>query len=341
MARSVSPENPHRTPNMAARVAEIDPREPKPDTSHLFPTTSIAVTALQSKTSDKHSLSTGQSAPGAGDSSSATKSANSRHHHLRNNSATVISTPINTSIPRPSDTSSAKRPVSSPSTPSYSPSTSTYFTKQPGGLGFDPRSPPSRRQPASRSSHGIETLTGPPPALITQRSYTTDSAWKQTTPLDGSRHSKYRSDTQKSIDLIKSAQLTAGETDGGVASKPRTSVHRRPEMAGEKTGMMAAIEKRHRGHDEDQDSTLRNFGPVASSYLDFAANEKRSGHVTINDADEQTKSSQEDVFLILARSNSLAGNAKDITLKGERRRVSSDSWRSHYILAPSFYVWYL
>lgn len=329
---------------MTARVAGIDPREPKPDSTYLFPTTSRAVTPLQSQTSDIPSLSTGQSAPRTGDASSSSKSANSRHHHFRNNSATLISTPINTSIPRPSDTCSAKRPVSSPSNPSYSPSTSTYFNKQSGGLGFDPRSPPSRRQPASRSSHGIETSTGPPPALITQRSHTTDSGWKQPTPLDGSRHSKYRPDTQKSFDsIINSAQLTADEKHGAVASEAIFSVRQRLEMAGEKTGTMAAIEKRHKGHVEYRDSTLRNFDPLASSYLDFAANanEKRSGHATINDSDEQTKSSQEDLFLILARSNSLADNAKDVTLKGERRRVSLDSYCSYYVFARPFYVRYL
>lgn len=323
---------------MAARVAEIDLREPKPEFSYLLPTTSIAVTPLQLKTSDKHSLHIGQSAPRTGDSSSSTRSANSRHHHLRNNSATIVSTPNNTSIPRPSDTFSAKRPASSPSTPLYSPSTSTHFNQQPGGLGIEPRSPHSRRQPASRSSHGIQTSTGPPPALITQRSYTTDSAWKQSAPLEGSRHSKYRPHTQKSIDsIINSASSNPDEKASALASKATFSIRRRPEMIGDNTGTMAGFERRHRGHDEDQDSTLRNFDPVASSYPNLLANEKRSGRATINNADEQTKTSQEDLFLILARSNSLADNAKDDTLKGERRRVSLDSCRSYYIFAPSFY----
>lgn len=310
---------------MPARVAEIVPREPNINYSHLFPTTSIVVTPLQTTESDKHSLSTGQSAPSTGPSSPSIKSANSRHHYLRNKSATVISTPTNASIPCPSDTSSAKRPASSPPTTLYSPSVSTYFKQQPGGLGIDSRSP-NRRQPASRSSHGIETSSGPPPALITQRSYTTDSAWKQPTPPDGSHFSKYPPDTQKSIDLIiNSVQSTADEKDSAVNSKATSSVRRRPEMAGEKKGMMAVFERTQSGHDEDQDSTLRCFDPGASTYSNFAANEKRSGHATNNDADEQTKSSHEDLFLILARSNSLADNDKDATFKDERRRVSLDS----------------
>lgn len=308
---------------MAARVTEIDLREPKPEFSYLIPTSSIAVTPLQLKTSDKHSLHTGQSVPRTGDSSSSTRSANSRHHHLRNNSATIVSTPINTSIPRPTDTSSAKRPVSSPSTPLYSPSRSTYFNQQPVGVGIDPGSPPTRRQPASRSSHGIQTSTGPPPALITQRSYTTDSEWKQPAPLERSRHSKYRPHAQKSIDsIINSTRSTTDKKNNDLAFKATSSVRRRPEMTEEKTGITAEFKGRHRGHDEDQDSTLRNFDPVASSYLIFPANEKLSGRATINNADEQTKTSQEDLFLILARSNSLADNAKADILKGGRRRVS-------------------
>lgn len=293
---------------MDARDAEIDPREPNPEYSHLFPT-SISVS---SKTSAEHSLSNDQSALRTRNSSSSTNS----RHHLRNNSAIVISTPLNTTIPRPSDTVSAKRPVSSPSTPSYS-LTPTYSTKQPGGLGFDPKSPSSRRQPASRSSHGIETSTGPPPALITQRSYTTDSAWKQHNSLDGTRHSKYRPDSQESVDL-----MTTDERNAAVVTKATSTVRRRPEMAPEKASTMASTERRHREHDKNRDSTLRNFDPVASSNLDLAASAKQSGHATLHHVDELTKSSQEDLFLILARSNSLADNAKDISLKGERRRVS-------------------
>lgn len=308
---------------MVARVAEINLREPKRELSYLSPTTSsIAVTPLQLKTSDKHSLSTGQSAPRTEDSWSSTRSANSRHHHRRNNSATVISTPNSTSIPRPSDTSSARRPASSPSKHSYYPSATTHLNQQSGGFGIDPRLPPSRRQPASRSSHGIETSTGPPPALITQRSYTTDSAWKLPVPPEESPHSKIRPITQKSIDSITNS--TGSTTDGNdsiIDFKATSSVRRRPEMKGDKTGTVTEFERGHRGQDEDQDLTLRNFDPIAS-YPNFPANEKRCGRATINDVDEQTKSSQEDLFLILARSNSLADNAKDT---GERRRVSLDS----------------
>lgn len=310
---------------MAARVAEIDLREPKAEFSYLLPTTSIAVTPLQVKTSDEQSLHIGQSAPRTGDSSSSTRSAGSRHHHRRNNSATIVSTPNNTSIPRPSDTSSAKRPASSPSSAVYSHSIGTHFNQQPG-LGIEPRSPPSRRQPASRSSHGIQTSTGPPPALSTQRSYTTESAWKQPATPEVSRQSKYRPHTQKTIDsIINPARSNIGEKGSTLASKATSSIRRRPEMIGDNTGTMAGFERRHRGYDEDQDLTLRNFDPVASSYPSLPANEKRSGRTTINNADEQTKTSQEDLFLILARSNSMADNAKDDTLKGERRRVSLDS----------------
>lgn len=326
---------------MAARIAEIDLREPKAEFSYHLPTTSIAVTPLQLKTGDKHSLHIGQSAPRTGDSSSSTRSAGSRHHHRRNNSATIFSTPNNTSIPRPSDTSNAKRPASSPSPAVYSHPTVTHFNQQPGGLVVEPRSPPTRRQPASRSSHGIQTSTGPPPALSTQRSYTNESAWKQPATLEVSQ-SKYRPHTQKTIDsIINSARSNTDEKGSSLAYKATSSIRRRSEIVGANTATMAGFERRHRGHDEDQDLTLRNFDPVASSYSSLPANEKGSGRATINNADEQTKTSQEDLFLILARSNSMADNAKDDTLKGERRRVSLDSCRSYYTFAPSFYKLFL
>ena len=45
----------------------------------------------------------------------------------------------------------------------------------------EPRSPPNRRPPASRSSYGIETSSGPPPALSTQLSSPTEKNWKHAT----------------------------------------------------------------------------------------------------------------------------------------------------------------
>ncbi|PVH97577.1 hypothetical protein DM02DRAFT_616451 [Periconia macrospinosa] len=67
------------------------------------------------------------------------------------------------------------RRATNPSTPSLtqaSPSTTTtspsYFSPQTSASGTEPRSPGSRRPPASFSGHGIDTSRGPPITLITR-----------------------------------------------------------------------------------------------------------------------------------------------------------------------------
>ncbi|KAL8817710.1 MAG: hypothetical protein Q9191_008092, partial [Dirinaria sp. TL-2023a] len=68
------------------------------------------------------------------------------------------------------------------SVPRSPPAASSFATPPtappPPAADFEPRSPFSRRPPASRSSHGIETYSGPPPALSTQLSPSTEQTWK-------------------------------------------------------------------------------------------------------------------------------------------------------------------
>ena len=83
-----------------------------------------------------------------------------------------------TSSPSPSLSSSQSVAVNIPH------ATASDLTAQLGASYPHPRSTPVRRQPASRSSHGIETSTGPPPALSTQRSYTTEVTRRRPAPVD-------------------------------------------------------------------------------------------------------------------------------------------------------------
>lgn len=94
-------------------------------------------------------------------------------HHHRFKSVIPINPPTTVTPP----TSGQQRPTSSPSslpgsTFSLSTARGSYLSSQPGSSGVESRSPANKRAPASRSSHGIATANGPPPALITQRSYT-------------------------------------------------------------------------------------------------------------------------------------------------------------------------
>ena len=59
-----------------------------------------------------------------------------------------------------------------------SPPAGSYFAPRPVAPDSEPRSPFNRRPPASRSSHGIETFSGPPPALSTQLSPPIEKTWK-------------------------------------------------------------------------------------------------------------------------------------------------------------------
>ncbi len=99
---------------------------------------------------------------------------------------------------RPS-TSSVTSTVSVSSARSPAP-TSSYFAPQPESSGFVARSPFAKRAPASRSSHGIETSSGPPPALSTQRSYTAEAARSSNSPA---QQPPPRPRTEASSDLVK------------------------------------------------------------------------------------------------------------------------------------------
>ncbi len=106
-------------------------------------------------------------------------------------------------------------------------------------------------------------------------------------------------------------------------SKVTARVRRKSVTTEEKMASTAASDRRQRSPEDDQDTTVRNLERTASSYLNGTANEKRSSFASNNDGEEQMKGSQEDLFLVLARSNSLADDAKEA--KGERRRVSVGS----------------
>lgn len=290
---------------------------------------------------DKHSSLNGQSAPkSAHQPSSSTQSSVTSHHH-RNNSSTAIPPPTNLSSPRPSETpnSIAQRPSSSPSpSPSSSPSRllpsrltshpsstpSSCFPPRTGAPGVEPRSLPTKRQPASRSSHGIETSNGPPPALITQRSYTAESVRKHPTPIDVAAarpHRKHRSETGKSVDsVIHLAPLPTDDNNSVEPSKVTRRIRR--EAAQAQDDMVAATAgygKHQMSLEDDQDSTLRNLDGTMSS--NSAAPTAPPNSAAIRHGEEQSKATQEDLFLLLARSNSLTDNTTAAAAKSERRRV--------------------
>ncbi|KAI9811279.1 MAG: hypothetical protein M1832_000926 [Thelocarpon impressellum] len=177
----------------------------------------------------------------------------------------------------------------------------------------EPRSPlaKSKRAPASRSSHGIATSRGPPPALSTQRSYNTGLA-------------------QQAEDLAGPAT-----GDGRTAEEPRRSfdADRRPprEPASSRSRSRRSSGRTDDGMDrpnfprygedlldDDRDRTLRALEGAPGDDRRYAADDGvSSGRPGL----ERAPSGGEDVFLNIARATSVnQGDGPDGSARGERRR---------------------
>ena len=187
-----------------------------------------------------------------------------------------------------------------------------YFAPQPAASGVEPRSPPTRRPPASRSSHGIETSSGPPPALSTQRSYPTKPPWEQPLPNDlgVTRPSLSRAQTTNSIDFI--LRLSQDKTDKQIVADPVSagSKGRRTSGATEDKKM---LHNKRSTQEDDQDRTLRSLEGIGRA-------PSRNKQSRYGREEEQSQSSHEDLFLNLAHTD--AGNTAEPLSRFERRRVS-------------------
>jgi len=195
-------------------------------------------------------------------------------------------------------------------TASLSPPVGSYFTHQPDASDADPRSPQTRKPPASRSSHGIETKSGPPPALSTQRSYAEPFRRTPSSAEARAIHPplKLPSNQSNSIDsVVKLPQEITNDAARPWRPKPARSVHSRPATS---DGVMTAMEARNYRRsesDDGRDSTLRIGGQ----------NRQRESYTEDAHSQEQLQSSNEDLFLNLARDDSVADEPLS---RSERRR---------------------
>ena len=187
--------------------------------------------------------------------------------------------------------------VSSPGPKEAFQPSSSYFGLQAGASGLEPRSPLYRRAPASRSSHGIGTSSGPPPALITQRSYTGESPWRSPSgkaPLSGSNKGKSNGAFESNLNSFESRT----EASIDFHSKAGSASKRSLDSKAPKRFTAGAME-------EDQYNTLRALG------RDSRAIRSSDGPIR----------NQEDLFLNLAR---VGADKESDTMSGvERRRVST------------------
>lgn len=103
-------------------------------------------------------------------------------------------------------------------------------------------------------------------------------------------------------------------------SKATSRVRREPELASDNmAAATAASGKNQAPLDDDQDSTLRNLDRIMSSKS--AAHAAEPNLAANRHSEEQSTTTQEDLFLSLARSNSLTDHATDEAAKSERRPV--------------------
>lgn len=228
-------------------------------------------------------------------------------------------------------TSGQTTPRSRILSPPLLPSGASYFTPQPGVSGLEPRFPQNRRPPGSRSSRGIETSSGPPPALITQRSYTGEAPWRNPptiTPRAPYPLSTDPSNTPHSIDsIVKLTQHTTNE-DSDPSSSNASRAARSKSL--ENDGLMTTMAVQNNGHlgsEEDQDSTLRMYG---KSW-------EEGRHTGNEGAQEQSISSNEDLFLNLAKADSVVGDSEEPSARRERRRshIGSSSLEQRQTSRPS------
>jgi len=219
------------------------------------------------------------------------------------------------------------------SPPLYASPGESYFTPRPTSSGTEARSPAQKRPPASRSSHGIETSTGPPPALSTQRTKSTESIWKHP-PAEEFRQVYPPFSPKASITSDAVPNLGRVGHKGEAPVERRTVIEssipdsenfgsqegQRPASLKEKT--IVATEARLHKQDSsgESDQTQRPY----SKNIDLERMSAQLDRVMRrNTATEEIRSqpSQEDLFLNLAHTDSVPENA---TGRDERRRVGGN-----------------
>ncbi|KAL9126615.1 MAG: hypothetical protein Q9175_007888 [Cornicularia normoerica] len=235
----------------------------------------------------------------------------SRHSAIAPTDFTSLTTPQATN--NCSDVSAglqAYSPSSSTAPTPLAPPLGSYFAPQPGASGSEARSPQSRRPPASRSSHGIETSSGPPPALSTRRSYNAEVPWRSPPPSD--RRAIQPLIHSASIDsIVRQTHHTSNEDiEPNTSDGVRSAQLRKSSIVEGGTIAMDGRWEVQSGSEEDQDSTLRINGHRT----------KNGRHTRKESSQQQSQSSHEDLFLNLARADPALGDGPEPSKRNERRR---------------------
>ncbi|MCJ1377917.1 hypothetical protein MMC17_001013 [Xylographa soralifera] len=195
----------------------------------------------------------------------------------------------------------------------------SYFAIYPTTSGTEARSPANKRPPASRSSHGIETASGPPPALSTQRTTAAYNDWGLPLPSGSSFTSP--SLTAKALMGLNAQNSAATETLTGepprLPTKARASVDAGASLETDdrERGMVAAVTSPL----DCQSSTLIKDRQWPSSGKDMDTSNNDVGTQGMKE-EQQSQSLQEDYFLNLAHTDVAPSEITEAVDRTERRR---------------------
>lgn len=234
-------------------------------------------------------------------------------------------------------TSSARSRSSNPPTHKLSPASyaspaESYFVPRPTSSGIEARSPAQKRPPASRSSHGIETSTGPPPALSTQRTKSTETIWKHP-PAEDLRqvYPQFPPKTLASSDAVPGLGSGGHKGDGpvGHTTAPESSISGSEKVSSEdgqnsvnlKEEAILATKPRVQQQDLLVEGT-RTPKPYARDIDLKKMSAQLDKVMRRNTGTDEVRSqpSQEDFFLNLAHTDSVPDG---VTGRDERRRVGA------------------
>lgn len=195
----------------------------------------------------------------------------------------------------------------------------SYFAAQPGSPGFEPRSPFNRKPPASRSSHGIGTKSGPPPALSTQRSWQADALRRNRLSPEST-----------AIPPLSTSQGSARDSIETGARSPHVDVDEEPNIndsnisvgsrkrdsRGESVPSMEARRRSTLRLQEDQRGAMSRARNLA--YTD----------TQVGESENRGQDTMEDLFLEQARADSVGDDASDAMSSVERRRSRTNYFHS-------------
>lgn len=233
----------------------------------------------------------------------------------------------NTNHHHPTVTAGKETLLSPSSLTPLAPQSASYFSPQPGASGNEARSPPNKRPPASRSSHGIATSSGPPPALSTRRSYNAES--RCPTPPSNPRAIHPPMVQSATIDsVVRQTHNITNDPSRPRASETECSTQPRKSLIVE--GGARAMDGPHEvesASEEDRDSTLRINGQ----------SNKSGRHTRKESGQQQSQSSQEDLFLNLARAGSVVDDGPEPSNRSEQKpsRLRGSSLQQPRLSRPS------